>query len=220
MPSVCRAFFQTNGVLRSFFWFEMGNDCSVYFGSSNTKVFKTGRAGTSTIEVTGTHIDPQLSGRAMTPTELQGKHSIHGSGVVGLPTRKDELRERYEISAPRDGFEHLPLVAILPMEPSLYPASPKQAKPSDLVLNLEDHPPCPLGLLFYLSNGGPEPPAISAARAEYETFKTISVPIGTSRLFLAAYTHSKRLMAWQKLETTFVAHPGVPGNALNWPFFG
>lgn len=223
VKSNCRAYLQTATSLRSFYWFESAADQSIYFGSSNAKYFKNGRAGVATVEKGGTRVRPEIEGRPMSGEERRGKTSIHGSGIVNLAVGDGSQRQRYSIAPPRDGFGALPLVAVIPMQPSSYPSSHKTPKATDLVLPLDQPSPKPIGILFYLGDPGtPEPPAVTAAklRLMYEPVLIRSAPLGNLSLYAFIYKQRHRLRDWPPKEITLLAPPPIAGQEPNWPFFG
>lgn len=221
MRNVCRVLLRDVSTLRSFYWFEVASDHSIYFGSSNSQWFRTGRGGTATAEIDGTWIDPLLAGRAKNSEEIKGKHSIHGSGIVNLPMRAEGLHQRYQIAPPRDAFSNLPLLAILPMQPARYPVSAKTPKPTDIVLDAKCYSPHPLGLLFYLNNTDQlEPAPVVAAKPAYETFTTESIRLGEFRLCVSVYSQPSLFKSWQQMEVTVLGHPNSRAEEPNWPFFG
>lgn len=222
MRSICRVFISDSSTLRSFYWFEQSADQSIYFGSSNTKHFRNGYAGTGMSSATGdTHVEPTRDGRRMTSDELKQKNSIHGSGVVNLGTLANGRRERFEIHPPRDGFEVLPLIAILPMHPALYPVSTKTPKSTDLIIETGSDSPLPFGSIFYVNRTEElEPPPIGRAKSMYRMFATESVGFGAGRLCVSIYAEPSRLRWWPQLEGSILASPQQPGGEPNWPFFG
>lgn len=220
MKSFCRIFFKDPKTLRSFYWFEYTDDHSIYFGSSNNRTFRTGYAGTSHVEIDGTHVDPIRNGRSLSQDEICGKTSIHGSGIVNLSTTSGKLRDRYTIVAPRSGFKALPLVGILPMDPMRYPVSKKTPKATDLVLEANRYSSLPLGLLVYLNGThDADPLPILGVKSRSDAFSIESVPFGGHLLCVSIYAHAPSLRQWQHLEVNVLAHPQVPGEEPNWPFF-
>ena len=220
MGDLCRVYFREQATLRAFYWFELAEDQSIYFGTSNTKDFKTGRAGVETADLGGKRIFPEVEGRPMSPTELKNKNSIHGSGVVNLPTQTSIGRDRYEIAPPRDGFDSLPLVGILPMNPVRYPVSHKTPKQTDIVISSTMHSPDSYGLLFYLKVPGlPESPPVVAAKRRIAAFAEESVLLGRFLLCSAIYADPTHMPGWQPQEVEVLAHPSLAGEQPNWPFF-
>lgn len=220
MRNLCRIYFRDVATLRSFYWVELAEDQSIYFGTSNSNHFKTGHAGTSIAELGGMHILPDVDGRPMSPTELKTKHSIHGSGIVNLPTQTAAMRDRYEIKPPRNGFDSLPIVGVLPMSPERYPVSHKTPKQTDLVFNASCCSSHPIGLLIYLKVVGlPDPPPIAFARQRVAAFAEESVRLGNFLLCLAIYSDPTQIPTWQPKEVQVMGHPSSPGEKPNWPFF-
>lgn len=222
MKSICRVYISDPSALRSFYWFQYAADHSIYFGTSNSKHFRTGYAGTLRSSATaGTRVDYTRDGRPMTSEELKQKTSIHGSGVVNVRTLADGTRQRYRITAPRDGFAALPIVAIFPMHPSSYPISAKPPKPTDLIIQTAPDSPLPFGSIFYLTRtDGLEPPTITGAKSRYPIFANASIPFGPGRLCVSIYGDPSRLNCWPQLEATVLALPELPGGEPSWPFFG
>lgn len=220
MGNLCRIYFRDDAGVRSFYWVELAEDQSIYFGSSNTKHFKTGRAGEAIVELDGKRILPELDGRPMSPAELQAKNSIHGSGIVNLPTQTSAMRDRYEIAPPRGSFDSLPIVGILPMNPACYPISYKTPKQTDIVVSADKFSRFPIGLLLYLRKTGlPDPPPIEVARQRIAAFSEEAVHMGRSLLCLAIYADPTQMPVWQPKEVQVMAHPSATSEQPNWPFF-
>ncbi|MGA8148618.1 MAG: hypothetical protein WB870_13770 [Gallionellaceae bacterium] len=156
----------------------------------------------------------------MNPDELEHKNSIHGSGVVNQRTVMDGRRERYMIAPPKDGFNTLPLVAVLPTHPTRYPISHKTPKPTDIVIEVGSNPFVPFGSMFYLNKTSYlEPPPIIGAKSRYETVITAFVPFGICRLCVSIYADSSHMKLWPELEGSVKAFPEQPGGEPAWPFF-
>jgi hypothetical protein len=222
MQRICRVFISDGPSLRSFYWFGHAPDHSVYFGSSNAKLFRYGYAGSARTSATeGTPIEPTRDGRHLSRDELKDKSSVHGSGVVILATRKGGTRDRYVISAPRAGFEALPLIAIIPMEPARYPVAAKVPKLTDLVLEADTFYGHPFATLFYLTQTRDvEPAPIAGARLRYPHVITKSVAFGANWLFVCVYANPERLRLWSEMEGSLAALPEEAGGKVNWPFIG
>jgi len=216
-----RIFFKQNGVLRAFYWVQVGPDQSIYFGSSNTKSFTKGVSGTTTIDMGGTTIFPDHDGRSMSHEEISGKTSIHGSGIVNQCTMGDDgRRNRYRIKPLREVFDYLPLIGILPMEPSRYPTSDKTPRKDDFVFELPGLPLHPLGIILYVrAPYAAEPPPITVAKDRLSAFTEATGQLGTLSLCIAVYADPVRMPQWQLREVEALAHPPAEGQEPTWPFF-
>lgn len=220
MKNLCRIYFRDVTSLRSFYWVQLADDHSIYFGTSNSNQFNMGYAGAGFADIEGMNILPEVDGHPMSQKELKDKYSIHGSGIVNLVTRTAAMRDRYQIKPPRDGFDSLPIVGLLPMEPGLYPVSPKTPKQTDIVVNMSCCSFHPIGLLIYLKGPGlTDPPPVAAARQRMAAFSEESVRLGHLLLCLAIYSDPTRMPNWQPNEVTVMAHPPSPGEMPSWPFF-
>lgn len=205
---------------RPFYWVKLADDRSLYIGSSNGKLFRYGFGGVATSAPFMHQVVPERDGRALSSQEIANKTSFHGSGVVNLSTDTDGRPDRVKVSAPRDGFEAFPLVAILPMEPARYPVSQKSIKPADLCL-----PECmqvglPIGILIYVcATSATEPAPVAAARQRLSLVEELACNLEDLQLRAVIYSDPTLLPMWPTEEIQVVAHPATTGGEPNWPFF-
>jgi hypothetical protein len=165
-------------------------------------------------------IIPSRDGRPLSTREIGAKTSFHGSGVVNLSTEGAGRRDRVHIAPPRDGFEALPLVAVLPMEATRYPLSQKMIRPTDLCLPEFLKADTPVGILIYVcAEMSLDPAPIAAAKQRMPLSEVCSCPLGNLALRAIVYSDPEQLKSWPTEEVQLVAHPSTPGGEPTWPFF-
>jgi hypothetical protein len=220
MSSTTRLYLHGPSGHRTFYWVQLADDKSLYFGSSNGDLFRYGFGCAFMSSPTMEPIVPERDGRALSPRELAGKTSLHASGVVNLATETGGRRERLKIATLRDGFDALPLAAVLPMHPGRYPLSRKAIKPTDLCI-----PEClqngaSIALLIYVcANASVVPPPVTVARQRLPVNQEFSCELGELCLRAFLYSDPSQLPNWPKEEVQVVAHPTTLGSEPNWPFF-
>lgn len=220
MRSLCRVFLQTNSELRAFFWFSVGSDGSIYFSSSNSKHYRRGFHGSGRVPIEGVRITPEFAGVPLSREEIDNYHSLHRSGVFSLPTIIDGKRERHIVTHLEQYVSPIPLLAVLPMEPSKYPVTSKIVKPSsDLVIDISALLEQPFALMFYLKRQTEDHPPISEAKVEWPIHYRTQVPLAGFDLCAIVYANPLTFHVWQELEVTLTSRPEIPGGELVWPIF-
>lgn len=220
MRSLSRVFFKTNSELRAFFWFSVGTDGSLYFSSSNSKLYRRGFHGSGTAPIEGLRVTPEVTGTPLSREEIDNYHSLHRSGVFSLPTIRDSKRERHIVTHLEKYAGPIPLVAVLPMEPSKYPVTAKTVKPSsDLVLDISAVVTQPFALMFYVKRQTEAHPLVSECRDEWPIYRRSQVLLGTLDLCAILYANQIAFRAWQELEVTVTPRPQTNGGELSWPIF-
>lgn len=220
MKNVSRIYLSGSSGHRSFYWVEIAEDKSVYIGSSNNKLFTYGYGGTATSYPQMLPIIPERDGRRLSSYEIANKTSIHGSGIVNLPTESNGLRDRVYIAPPKIGFEALPLIAVMPMEPSCYPVSQKKIQPFDLCLPERLQDDLPIGILLYLcSKEAKVPMPISGAKRCLPIVEEFSCELAGLSLNALVYSDPERLPKRPREEIQVFAHPANPGDEPDWAFF-
>lgn len=209
-----RVYLRVQDQPRAFWWFLWAADQSVYFGSSNAKHFRVGTTGQSRTSATaGVPLNPEL-GRAMTMAELAGKISIHGSGIVNLATMANGRRDRHVVKAPREGFDWMPLILVLPMRPNLYPVCKKAITNSDIVIPADDERP--FALLFYLKKAKNDPPIIQMLQKRFPNSLSFHASLGDVQLSVWKYRPSG-YNVWMEREGEVIAAGTDPNSHPSWP---
>lgn len=220
MKNFSRIYLSGDSGYRSFYWVEIADDHSVYIGSSNNKIFTYGYGGTEISSPDMLPIIPEQLGRRLSPQEIANKTSIHGSGVVNLPTESNGRRDRIQIAPPKLGFEALPLMAVLPMEPSRYPLSQKKIQPFDLCLPEKLHGDLPVGILLYLcTKEAKVPMPIRGAKLDYSIVEEFSCELAGLLLKALVYSDKERLLQRPREEIQVIPRPANPGDEPDWAFF-
>jgi len=218
--NLCRVFLKTNADLRSFFWFAVGVDESVYFSSSNSKKYRRGFHGSGTIPVGGSRIDPEVEGRPSSREEIDNYHSLHHSGIFVLPTMTEGKRQRHIVTHLEKYVGPIPLVAILPMEPLKYPITSRTPKPSsDMVIDISSLLTQPFALMFYIKRRAETHPPVSERHDEWPIYVRGKIPIGYRDLCVVVYANPITFLKWQELEVTMTSQPETQGGELSWPIF-
>jgi hypothetical protein len=213
-------FFQNNSELRAFFWFSVGTDGSLYFSSSNSKRYRRGFHGSGTVPIEGLHVTPEVTGTPSSREEIDNYYSLHRSGVFSLPTISDSKRERHTVTHLEKYVGPIPLVGILPMEPSKYPVTAKGVKlSSDLVIDISSIVAQPFALMFYVKRQAESHPPVSECRAEWPIYRRSQVLLGTFDLCVILYANPITFRAWQELEVAVTSRPEITGGELSWPIF-
>ena len=133
--------------IRYFYWLEIGEDNSLYFGTgvkgfqrmSHKQYFRTG--GATRIE---------LDHRKLNSTEVAGKHSLHASGTLLSKRAEGRLRIERKTKPLHEYIECIPLVGILAMTPLAYPRTNKILRADDIVLPTEPLEGKPFAFLLYV----------------------------------------------------------------------
>ena len=151
MRNCCRVFLKTNDDLRSFFWFAVGHDRSIYFASSNSRKYRRGFHALAKIPVGGATVNPETDGRPISREEIDNYHSLHRSGVFASPMIEMGKRIRNKITPLDEHVGPLPLVTILPMEPHKYPVASRTPRPTDMIIDISSLLHQPFALMCYTS---------------------------------------------------------------------
>lgn len=217
-----RIYYQTNKERRKFAWVSLGEDGSVYFGSSADGHFNTGYYGKTGTTLDGKLINPKRDGEEISTEHRKSKISIHKSGIINQAQTNASGRPR-AYSRPLEECEFLPLVSFLPMNPERYPISKKKLRKYDLIfVNPTKYRLKPHGVALYLRRPNAKNSFEAVAGNEPELLNSIQlteVEFGT--WFLGAmFYRNETFSYWPELQTTVHADPQDGGDiplALAFP---
>ncbi len=217
-----RVYLKSGSDYLEFMWFAEGDDGSIYFSSSNSKIFNEGYAGDSYAnKTTGGIFYPEL-GSKLTNDEIRGKTSLHQSGVINHSVYESEGIRKRSRSKPLDEYAgYLPIASVIPMQPSKYPDTKKKIKSHDLILDLSDFDGKVHGLLFYAKRIGKPfcSDAIDKIKQNYSHTVTKCAALKSWELYVTAYKSSQSLERnWPDKEYTIRAEPDSNG-VINFPMF-
>lgn len=133
----------------------------------------------------------------------------------------DDRRDRHIVTHLATYVGPIPLVGILPMEPSKYPVTPKAIKPSsDLVIDITALLSQPFALMFYVKRKTESHPPVSGRNEEWPVYWRMQTSLGSYDLCVIVYANPSTFRSWQKLEVTVTSRPETIGGELAWPIFG
>lgn len=220
MKSQCRIYWKIHGQLRSFYWVTAGSDQSVYFGSSASSGYRKGWCGSYHVLIGGRRINPKIDGRPMTLDEITGKHSLHKSGIMCLPTINQQRRDRHRIAPTHLNAGAVPLAGILPMDPLRYPLANRASRDNDLLLDICALHSHPFAVLFYIKKRNSGTPAISRKRANWSIYELLTRELGDGLdLCAMLYGDSTTFTVWPDLEHEYTSRAKESGGEPVWPLF-
>lgn len=214
-----RIYLKDSDGFREFLWFSEGDDTSLYFGSSITKILKKGYCGNGHVPVGGGIFD-YTQGRKLTDSELKEKTSFHKSGIINHSTHEDGKRKR-SFSVPLIKYEDIvPIASVIPMQIEKYPITKKTIRDTDLVVELYKTGYLPLAIFFYAKEEGKkDPPIIRKIQNEWVSTDLKTTKLSSWLLCALIYSNRRNNVAWPDLEITIKAAPDENGK-VNVPIVG
>jgi len=214
-----RVYLKDTDGFREFLWFSEGNDTSLYFGSSITKLLKKGYCGSDYVPVGGLNFD-YTQGRKLTDSELKGKTSFHKSGTIYYSTNEDGKRKS-GFSVPLIKYEDIvPIASVIPMRIEKYPITKKTIRNTDIVIELSKTGYLPLAIFFYIKGKGKNDPLlIRKIQNEYLSTDLQTTKLSSWLLCALMYSNCRNNIAWPDLQITLKANPDENGK-VNAPIFG
>ena len=216
MRNCCRVFLKTNDDLRSFFWFAVGHDRSIYFASSNSRKYRRGFHALAKIPVGGATVNPETDGRPISREEIDNYHSLHRSGVFASPMIEMGKRIRNKITPLDEHVGPLPLVTILPMEPHKYPVASRTPRPTDMIIDISSLLHQPFALMCYTKCRTDSHPPVAQRQAAWSIYMQAHAPIGDLDLWAIVYANPATFLNWQELEQLITSIPDTEGGKLKW----
>ena len=204
---------------REFLWFSEGEDTSLYFGSSITKLLKKGYSGSDHVPIGGSNFD-YINGQKLTSNELKDKTSFHKSGVINQSVHEGDKRKR-SYSIPLIQYEGIvPIASVIPMQVDKYPITKKTIRDQDIVIQLNKSNNLPLAIFFYLKKQNKEDPVIiDRIQKDFKSTDMQTIVLNNWQLCALSYSNCRSNVAWPDLEITIKAEPNENG-VINVPIFG
>lgn len=216
MSRVCRIYLKINEELRSFYWFSLGSDGSIYFSSSNSKGYRRGFFSSKLAPADGCHFDTMNEGRSLTREEMENYHSMHRSGVFALPIISEGKRIRRYLAEIDKYDESIPLVAILPMNPLKYPIVNRTPNfYHDIVIDITELINKPFAISFYAKTNNDKHPISLERKDEWDIYKRGGLNFDKYELWYVLYSNTTTFKNWQELENELTPHPNESGK-LAW----
>ncbi len=216
---IVRIYFQTGAELRRFAWCALGSDESVYFGTSGATYPDSAQCGTADVKDGECRIDYSSTGRPMSRDEMEGKYSLHKSGVVLLPQfdRAGGRRVRHIAKKLADYDGAIPLASVVPKRLTLYPTTSRKVQEHDLVLDVTSFLDQPFALMIYLKRPLQSHPKVMTENPDWDVCEHFSVTLGAYDVCAVVYAMKATFVRWQEKQVVCTTGPGLDDGMLEWP---
>ncbi len=213
-----RIYLKVEEQIKTFYWVTLGNDKSVYFGSSLAKTSKKGFCGTNHIQNGVVRINGE-NARPLTKEEIKSKYSLHNSGTFILQQQDGETRKRsYTIKLPKYN-KAIPLAGIIPKHLSQYPETGKKIKENDLIIDVTDLQNQPFSIALYVKENHHAEPSDIYSTEKYDIIKFHKIQFGPLELGAVVYANTKTFNTWPDFEYTCTPEPEKKTQELPWVVF-
>jgi hypothetical protein len=213
MTTKARLYVTHRSGVKPLYWFEVGSDQSVYFGTAIRNLTRSSALLDVELPEGGFHPIPSVD--HFEKSEARGKHSFHASGTV-LGPRVGDSRHHREIGPLREHDAFIPLVGVFPPDPTLIAASERSPDESDVVVQSGEFDDHPFAFLAYVQPPAGVAPALPTSR--WNVFFERLVSIRGISLHLAFYSDFERFPAWPDSQHELVAAP-LQDDVLVIPIF-